>query len=118
MQIEFTEEQLDLVISAVICRLCQAKEGPENDPAVADLIKRLDAEKERLFAERGRLRSITPTDTIALTGPERDTVIAALRLWQDNSMIPPALVEIACNGRVQGLTDDEIDILIEEKINV
>lgn len=56
--------------------------------------------------------------TLTLQPAERDIIIAALRLWQDNPSIPPAIVEIACNGRVHSLLDDEIDILIEEKINV
>lgn len=56
--------------------------------------------------------------TLTLQPAERDLIIAALRLWQERPSIPPAIVEIACNGRVHSLLDDEIDILIEEKINV
>ena len=52
---------------------------------------------------------------------ERDTIIAALRLWQrigDTSKIPE--LEIAENGREGDdarLSDDEIDALIEERVN-
>lgn len=71
----------------------------------------LDDETEEVEQEDGPV-------TLTLQPAERDIIIAALRLWQDNPSIPPAILEIACNGRVNSLLDDEIDILIEDKINV
>jgi hypothetical protein len=59
---------------------------------------------------------------LKLTDRERDTIIAALRLWQrtgDTAKVPE--LEIAENnrrGRNARLSDDEIDELIEERINV
>jgi hypothetical protein len=55
---------------------------------------------------------------IILTGPERDIVMAALRLWQTVRDVAPAITDLARNGREHFLSDDEIDDLIEEKINV
>lgn len=52
MQIEFTKDQLDLVISAVVCRIAQALEGPQDDPLVISLLERLRAENERLMKIR------------------------------------------------------------------
>jgi hypothetical protein len=59
---------------------------------------------------------------LKIDGRERDMIIAALRLWQRT---PPAakgdLYDIANNdreGERASLTDEEIDALIEERINV
>ena len=54
-----------------------------------------------------------------LTQPELDIIIAALRLWQQQEELSYELVMIAENGRDHGgfLTDDQIDTLIEEKLN-
>lgn len=57
--------------------------------------------------------------TLELTGPERDIIIAALRLWQSSQRpeITEEMLQIAEeNGPL--LSDDDIDALIEEKINV
>lgn len=56
-----------------------------------------------------------------ITPRERDTIIAALRFWQTwGNLDLDAEIEIAENGRTgpeARLSDDEIDTLIEEKIN-
>ena len=60
--------------------------------------------------------------TIKLNQREKDTILAALRLWQrtgDTDKIPE--LEIAENdrrGRNARLSNDEIDVLCEERINV
>ena len=64
-------------------------------------------------------------DTYTLSNRECDTVIAALRLWQlwqDDTMIvpvPAALeLEAIADEHGAGLTNDEIDALIMERLNV
>lgn len=58
----------------------------------------------------------TPKD-YALTGAERDTVLAALRYWQqaiERQDLPPMLVDIATNGAShECLNSEEIDALCE-----
>lgn len=51
-----------------------------------------------------------------MTPPERDVIIAALRLFQMQDELPNEIVALAENGRGHGgfLTDEEIDTLIEE----
>lgn len=56
--------------------------------------------------------------TLKLGPAERNTIIAALRLWQRKGIIPDDLIEIVRCGGVQPLWDNEIDVLIEEKLNV
>jgi hypothetical protein len=51
---------------------------------------------------------------IKLTQAERDTIIAALRLWQRSPAYPE--IDIA-EEHGQALGDAEIDALIEDKIN-
>lgn len=54
-----------------------------------------------------------------ITAPERDIIIAALRLWQGQSVVAPVLKEIATNAdQHPALSNDEIDNLIEGKLNV
>lgn len=57
-----------------------------------------------------------------LKNEERDMIIAALRLWQntsDNDYQKSALRDVATNEETQPLmSNDEIDELIEEKINI
>lgn len=57
---------------------------------------------------------------IKVTAQERDMIIAALRMWQDQSEVDPILLDIAENERGHGgvLSDDEIDALIEDAVNV
>jgi hypothetical protein len=59
--------------------------------------------------------------TIKVTARERDTIIAALRLWQRIGDAEGfAEIEIAENGRKgkkARLSDDEIDELIENRVN-
>lgn len=59
------------------------------------------------------------TATVDLTEPQRDVIIAALRLWQKQDELDPELVQIAENGRGHGgfPTDVEIDDLIENVLN-
>lgn len=51
-----------------------------------------------------------------MTPIQRDTVIAALRLFQIQDELPLEIIDIAENGRGHGgfLTDDQIDDLVEE----
>lgn len=76
-----------------------------------------------LAKERNGERPEDEETTVTFTGPERDIVIAALRLWQRGNTglgspaIPEALFDIAMNGRETFLDDAEIDVLIENKIN-
>lgn len=59
--------------------------------------------------------------SITLSAAERNIVIAALRLWQATTVIPSEIAEIAADHdllRFRFLSDEEIDDLIEEKINV
>lgn len=51
MRIDFTKDQLDLVISALVRSIAQVEEAPGTDP-VLDLVARLRAEKERLMRAR------------------------------------------------------------------
>jgi hypothetical protein len=64
------------------------------------------------------VRTLTLTDRER----ERDTIIAALRLWQRTPFAHKGdLYEIADNERTgvdASLSDEEIDALIEERINV
>lgn len=64
---------------------------------------------------------------IRLEPRERDTILAALRLWQDRDIRKVAddwgriemLDDIATNGGAhEALDENEIDILIEDKINL
>lgn len=59
---------------------------------------------------------------LGMSARERDTIIAALRFWQASYMGGnPDLNEIADNDREGDdarLSSDEIDALIEERINV
>ena len=53
-----------------------------------------------------------------MTPEERDSVLAALRLWQWQAGAPVGIVEIATNGgEHDGLDDSEIDALCE-RLNV
>jgi hypothetical protein len=62
---------------------------------------------------------------LTLTDRERDTIIAALRYWQEgllnaNAPIGSDLLDIAENGRTGDdafLSSAEIDELIEERVN-
>lgn len=58
-----------------------------------------------------------PADT--LTVAETNIIIAALRLWQKTTVIPTDITDLADDHAEQGnfLTDDEIDVLIQEKLN-
>lgn len=49
-----------------------------------------------------------------MTPIQRDTIIAALRLFQMQNELPNEIIDIAENGRGHGgfLTDDQIDDLI------
>jgi hypothetical protein len=68
------------------------------------------------------------TEDVYLINPrERDTIIAALRLWQDRDLRRTAdnwgrldgLKEIATNlGQHEALDENEIDILIEDKLQI
>ena len=82
---------------------------------------------------RGRIIELKPgqhvEDVYILLPRERDTIIAALRLWQRandegsrrffaNNFDYPLLDDIATNGGdYEALDGHEIDILIEDKIN-
>jgi hypothetical protein len=59
---------------------------------------------------------------LKIDGRERDTILAALRLWQRTPDAEKGdLYDIANNdreGERASLTDEEIDELIEERINV
>lgn len=58
-------------------------------------------------------------NTLKVSGPERDTILAALRYWQRNvaskSYASHTLPEwdIACNGRDAPINDGAIDDLCE-----
>lgn len=58
--------------------------------------------------------------TLELTIPERNIVLAALRWWQKSPYVPTEITDIASDHLTAGcfLTDEEIDTLIEEKVNV
>ncbi|MTH61135.1 hypothetical protein [Paracoccus litorisediminis] len=60
-----------------------------------------------------------PEITLDVTVQERDMLIAALRLWQEQDEVSAELVEIAENGRGHGgmLADWRIDDLIENTLN-
>ncbi|RWI35507.1 hypothetical protein [Mesorhizobium sp.] len=51
--------------------------------------------------------------TIAVTGPQRDLILAALRLWQHTAIIPEEIHDIAVNDRGRTLLGSEIDNLCE-----
>lgn len=55
--------------------------------------------------------------TLTLTEPERDIIIAALRHWQASAQISAEIFDIAENDRDRFLSDNDIDDLIETKIN-
>lgn len=66
-------------------------------------------------------------DVYILLPRERDTIIAALRLWQDRDIKKvagdwgrfEALQDIATNGdKHDALDENEIDIMIEDKLNI
>lgn len=77
-----------------------------------------------VFADETELVDADEADegvtVLSVTPRERDIILAALRLWQRTSTIPPELYDLAINDRPGGrfLSDNEIDVLIEEKINV
>lgn len=59
--------------------------------------------------------------TVDLTARERDCIIAALRLWQQTpeETLSDELKTIATNGdEHEPLYDDEVDILIQDKLNL
>lgn len=58
--------------------------------------------------------------TITLTPAERNIVLASLRLWQRTAVIEKDITDLASDHTAAGMfmTDNEIDTLIEEKINV
>jgi hypothetical protein len=58
--------------------------------------------------------------TLILDIAERNIILAALRLWQRTATIETEITDLASDHTTHGcfLTDDEIDTLIEEKINV
>lgn len=64
--------------------------------------------------ETEELAEVDEPKTLTLTGPQRDLVLASLRLWQRTGIIPEEIFDIATNGRKQTLLDTEIDQLCEE----
>lgn len=56
-----------------------------------------------------------PALTLTVTERERDTILAALRMWQAHPAGVTDLDEIATNGgKYEALTSDEIESLCEE----
>lgn len=63
---------------------------------------------------------LEPRQAYWLTEAERNIVMAALRHWQDSTDIPPMLYDIAADHdqeRGRFLSDNDIDVLIEENLN-
>lgn len=90
--------------------------------AINDLLRAI-GEGEAVTLKRGQ----HVEDVYILLPRERDAIIAALRLWQDRDIQKvandwgrlEALQDIATNGGQSDfpLDENEIDILIDEKIN-
>jgi hypothetical protein len=83
-------------------------------------IEKLDpvAELEARTEPLSESESTEAIQVLSITGPERDIILAALRHWQRSSNIDSDTYDLAENGRGRFLSDQDIDDLIEEKINV
>lgn len=114
----------------LVARLCENQEAWEGEEdSVKDEHDTLIAQNQELLDRCPDVKGwVTPPDDkklLRLDQRELDTIIAALRLWQHvgktGEAVDADIVAIATNGRSgydAALSEDEIDELIEERINV